>query len=144
MDRHESEHIEYAPFEVEEHLSGVLALCEAAGWESFRQSSDLARRSLTAPGVCTMVALRGRDVIGFAQMQGDGVLQAHLSLIAVAEGFRREGVGRRLVEEAALRCGARRVDLISSRESEAFYESFAHRSRAGFRIYPSSEEGEAG
>jgi hypothetical protein len=27
------EHIEYAPFEVEELLSGVLASCEAAGRE---------------------------------------------------------------------------------------------------------------
>ena len=75
-------------------------------------------------------------MVGFAQMQGDGVLQAHLSLIAVDESFRRKDIGRRLVEEAGLRCGAQRVDLMSCKESEGFYGPFAHRSRAGYRIYP--------
>jgi len=32
-----------------------------------------------------------------------------------------------------------RVDLISSKQSEAFYESLAHRTRVGFRIYTAYE-----
>ena len=76
-------------------------------------------------------------------MQGDDVLQAHLSLITVDESFRRMGIGRQLVEEAGLRCSAQRVDFISCEASEGFYESFAHRSQTGFRIYPSREAREA-
>ena len=131
----------YVPFEPERHLPGVLALCGAEGWESFTSNPGLAREALCAPGVSTVVAVRDGRVVGFAQMQGDGVLQAHLSLLAVDQRFRRRGVGRRLVEVAARRSGSRRVDLISTAGAEGFYESFPHKRRSGYRIYPGPEEG---
>lgn len=69
-------------------------------------------------------------------MQSDGVLQAHLSLIAVDARFRRQGVGQRLIAEAFERCGGERVDLISVAGAERFYEAFPHEARSGYRIYP--------
>ncbi|MGH3146784.1 MAG: GNAT family N-acetyltransferase [Rubrobacter sp.] len=131
--------IEYVNFEPQKHLSGVLALCEAEGWSSWGHP-DRARGALEAPGVTTVVAAREGGVIGFVQMQSDGVLQAHLSYLAVDRRFRKQGTGRRLVEEAFLRCGAERVDLISTTGVEGFYESFPHKARSGFRIYPARQE----
>lgn len=120
--------IEYVPFEWEKHLRGILELCAAEGWRGLSDPAR-ARKALGSPGVSTMV-------VGFAQMQSDGVLQAHLSLIAVDRDCRMQGIGRRLVEEAFARCGAERVDLISTEGSEDFYKSFPHHTFPGYRIYP--------
>lgn len=118
------------------HLGGVMALCVEEGWPSFSEDRELTRRALTAPGVTTVIALQDDEVAGFAYVQSDGQVQAHLSLIVVARKHRRKGIGRRLVEEAFARCGARRIDLVSSEGADSFYESFAHRRFPGYRIYP--------
>jgi ribosomal protein S18 acetylase RimI-like enzyme len=131
------EKIEYTKFEAGSHLAGVAALLRAMGWDNFRYDPDLTLRSLTAPGVTTIVAV-ARDagsVVGFAQVFGDGVVQAHLGLLAVDEEWRRIGVARGLVEEAFERSGAERMDLTSSDEALDFYRSFRHREQVGFRIY---------
>jgi len=128
--------IHYIRFEANEHLSGVLALCEAEGWEIPNLTADRALESFLAPGVCTMIAVHEGNVVGFAKMQSDGVLQAHLSVMAVDVRFRKGGIGKRLVQEALSRCGGERVDLLSAEDSRFFYESFPHKVRSGYRIYP--------
>ncbi len=130
--------VAYRAFDAASHLSGVVGICRSLDWDNFRHDPDLTRRSLTAPGVTTLVAVAddSERVVGFAQIFGDGVLQAHLGLLAVAERWRRMGVGRRLVEEAFGRLGAERMDLIASDESLDFYRSFKHREQVGFRLYP--------
>ncbi len=122
-----------------EHLGGVLRLCEAEGWRSLPEGPDRALRALTAPGVVAVVAVEGGEVIGFAQMLTDGEIHAYLCLVAVAESARGRGVGKRLVTEAFSRSGARRVDLLSLDESEAFYRSFAHRAIPGYRLHPGDD-----
>ena len=116
-------------------LDGIIALCAAEGWPSYTADRDITWSALSAPGVYTVVAVEGGEVLGFAQMQSDGVIQAHLSLIAVARHQRRQGIGRRLVAEALRHSGGKRVDLLSE-GGEEFYQSFQHRRLPGFRIYP--------
>jgi ribosomal protein S18 acetylase RimI-like enzyme len=131
----------YEAFDADSHLSGVVEICCSLEWDNFRYDPELTRRSLTAPGVTTIIAV-ARDldeVVGFAQVFGDGVCQAHLGLLAVDEKWRRGGIGRGLVEEAFARVGAERMDLISSDESLNFYRSLKHREQIGFRIYPAYE-----
>ncbi len=137
------EQIHYAAFEAGEHLPSVLSLCEEEGWDSFVESPDLTAASLQAPGVTTVVAVADGEVVGFAQTQSDGVLQAHLSLLAVDRRWRGRGIGRRLVQDAFDQSGAERMDLISTSGAEGFYESFPHKARSGFRIYPSADRGTA-
>jgi ribosomal protein S18 acetylase RimI-like enzyme len=120
----------------EEHLSGVLQLYEAEGWPSFPQDPSLARRALTAPGVVSVVAVDGHEVVGFARLLTDGALDAYLCELVVAEDARRRGAGRALIEEAFARSGARRLDTLAEEGSEEFYRSFEHRSFAGHRLYP--------
>ena len=118
------------------HLEGVLRLCRAEGWPSFPDDPERAARVLTAPGVTTVVAVNDDGVIGFAQLFSDGELQAFLANIAVDLDERGNGVGRALVMEALRRAGGQRVDLLSEDDAFAFYESFPHVGKPGFRLYP--------
>ena len=118
-----------------DHLAGIIAICEAEGWPSFPANPDRAHAVLTAPGVTAVVALEGAEVIGFAYLQSDGHIQAHLSEMAVSQTHRRKGVGRALLEYAMPLTGAQRIDLVTD-TAQAFYSSLEHRTFTGFRIYP--------
>jgi len=134
----------YEAFDAGSHLSGVVGILASLEWDNFRHDPEFTRRSLTAPGVTTIIAV-DRDtggVVGFAQTFGDGVFQAHLGLLAVDGGWHRRGVGRGLVEEAFARTGAERMDLIASDESLEFYRSLKHREQVGFRIHAGKREEE--
>ena len=119
----------FEAFDPRPHLSGLVEICRSPQRANFRYDPDLTRRSLTAPGVTTIIAV-ARDpggVVGFAQVFGDGILQAQLGLLAVDKKWRRRGIGRRLVEETVARVGAVRMGLIASDESVYFYGSLRHR-----------------
>lgn len=127
--------VELVPF-APEHLDAVLRLYGAEGWPSFPQDPALAERALTGPGVVSIVALESGGAVGCARLLTDGELDGYLCELVVSESARRRGVGRRLVEEAFARSGARRLDLLAEEGSEDFYRSFRHRSFPGYRLYP--------
>ncbi len=117
------------------HLRGVVALCVAERWPSFPADPERAHRAMTAPGVTTVVAESGGTVVGFACLQSDGEIQAHLSIIVVDAAHRRRGIARALVAEALDCAGGERVDLVTD-SAEGFYGALMHRRLSGFRIYP--------
>jgi len=123
-----------------ELLQGILALAAEEGWPSLAADAERADRVLTAPGVTTVVARSVEDgeILGFAQFQSDGEIQAHLSLIAVSPHRRREGIGRRLVTEGLRRAGGLRVDLVTD-SADDFYRALPHRRLEGYRLYPDHE-----
>lgn len=123
------------PFRAAPHLAAVMALLRAEGWSSYSDPHRVVQ-ALTAPGVVALVAMDAATVVGVVQFQGDGVIQAHLSLLVVAAAARNRGCGRRLVEEAFRRSGAQRLDLLAEPAAAPFYERFAHRGMPGYRIYP--------
>jgi ribosomal protein S18 acetylase RimI-like enzyme len=116
-------------------LPGVIALCEAEGWPSFPADHERAHRVLTAPGVTTVVARDDERVVGFAYLQSDGEIQAHLSNIAVARSHRRQGIARRLLQMAIDDAGGQRIDLVTDSAID-FYAALGHKRLEGFRIYP--------
>lgn len=73
--------------------------------------------------------------VGWAQALGDGVLQSHLSFLAVHPDHRRRGIARLLTVATFQATGTLRMDLITD-DAEAFYETFEYRRMHGFRIYP--------
>ncbi len=127
--------IDYLPIG-REHVEGVIHLCEIEQYPSYTQAAERTWRALTAPGVCTVVAVQDGRLVGFAQMQSDGLIQAHLSMIVIDRDLRRRGIGSRLVREAFARCGGQWVDLLSTEGADAFYRSFQYQSFPGYRIYP--------
>jgi ribosomal protein S18 acetylase RimI-like enzyme len=128
--------IKYIPIE-KRHLTEVVRLCKVENWSSYIKDPEFTWRVLTAPGVTTMVAVDSDKFVGFVQIQSDGLIQAHLSLILVDKDYRRQGIGTRLIKEAFTRSGGKRIDLITDGMPD-FYRSFNHKEWFGFRIHPQS------
>jgi ribosomal protein S18 acetylase RimI-like enzyme len=126
--------MEYRRYEPDD-LPGILRLCRLEGWPSLVENPLRASRVLTAPGVTTMVAVEGAEIAGFAQLQSDGEIQAHLSLIAVDPRHRRKGVARELIARALREAGGLRIDLLTD-SAEPFYAELPHVRMQGFRVYP--------
>src|SRR5512133_1194529 len=99
-----------------EHLDGAIALFAAEGWHTYTADREQTYRSLVAPGSTTLVALDGATVIALIQLQSDGEIQAHLSAIVIAEGWRGAGLGRRMPREALDRAGGLRIDILTRSE----------------------------
>ena len=125
--------VEVVPFEPE-HASGIAKVCTAVQWPSLADP-EVVRQVCVAPGSTAYTAIEDGMVVGFAQALGDGVLQSHLSFVAVHPDQRRRGIARLLTVATFQATATKRMDLISD-SAEEFYESFAHRRMAGFRIYP--------
>jgi len=125
--------VEIVPFE-DEHAPGIAALSTTVQWPSLTDPS-VVQRVCTAPGAEAYVAVLGGEVVGWAQALGDGVLQSHLSFVAVHPDHRRRGIARLLVVATFQATRTKRMDLITDSAPD-FYTSFTHRRMHGFRIYP--------
>ncbi len=117
----------------EAHADEVVALCRAEGWPSW--THEKVARAFSAPGVLALVALDGDELGGVAELLTDGEVMAYLALLVVSQAARRRGVGRELIRHLLGQSGLSRMDLLSEAESTAFYESFPHKQKPGYRLY---------
>ena len=126
--------VDIRPFE-EPDAATIAWLSRTVQWPSLT-NAEVVTEVCTAPGAVAYVALSGDRLVGWAQAVGDGVLQSHLSFLAVHPDHRRRGIGRLLVVATFQATGTKRMDLITDPDASGFYERFAHKSMVGFRIYP--------
>ena len=125
--------VDIRPFE-DHDAPAIARLSTTVQWPSLTDA-DVVRRVCSAPGAVAYVAELEGEVVGWAQAMGDGVLQSHLGFVAVHPGSRRRGIARLLVVATFQATQTLRMDLITD-SADGFYESFAHKRMAGFRIYP--------
>jgi ribosomal protein S18 acetylase RimI-like enzyme len=125
--------VEIVPFE-DGHAEGIAQLATTVQWPSLTDP-DVVRRVCSAPGSTAYVAVEDGNVVGWAQALGDGVLQSHLSFLAVHPDHRRRGIARLLTVATFQSTRTLRMDLITD-SAEEFYESFEHKQMLGYRIYP--------
>ena len=125
--------VDIRPFE-DGDADGVARLATVVQWPVVGDP-DVVRRMCTAPGSFAYVAEEGGSLVGWAQALGDGVLQSHLSFVAVHPEHRRRGIARLLVTATFQATGTKRMDLITDSALD-FYAEFEHKRMAGFRIYP--------
>jgi len=83
------------------HLDGLVALLAAEGWTEYTDDIERTYRALTEPGVTTLVAIVARQVAGAIQVQSDGVIQAHVSMLLIDRNARGARLGATLLREGA-------------------------------------------
>jgi ribosomal protein S18 acetylase RimI-like enzyme len=88
--------IAYRPIQISDYAAVQTFLADN-GWAA-RVSNPERFRAMIEGADRTVVALDGGRVVGFARALCDGVSNGYISMVAVAEEHRRQGIGRRLVE----------------------------------------------
>ena len=114
------------------HLDGLLALVAAEGWTEYADDAERTRRALTAAGATTLVALADGRVVGAIQVQSDGVIQAHVSLLLIDPECRGQRLGSRLLGEGLERAGGLRLDIRT--RTDGYYERLGASRSLGFRL----------
>ena len=67
------------------------------GWE--KRVADAAKfRKMMENASRTIIAFEGERIVGFARALCDDVSNGYIGTVAVAEDFRKQGIGRELVE----------------------------------------------
>jgi ribosomal protein S18 acetylase RimI-like enzyme len=114
------------------HLDGLIALIAAEGWDEYTADVERTRRALIAPGVTTLVAIVGGRVVGAIQLQSDGLIQAHVSMLLIDRKWRGRRLGSRLLREGLERAGGLWLDVRT--RTEGYYERLGASRSLGFRL----------
>jgi ribosomal protein S18 acetylase RimI-like enzyme len=114
------------------HLNGLIALVSAEGWTEYTEDVQRTYRALTAPGVTTLVVIADERVAGVIQVQSDGLIQAHVSMLLIDRKWRGVGLGSRLLREGLERAGGVRLDIRT--RTEGYYERLGASRSLGFRL----------
>jgi GNAT superfamily N-acetyltransferase len=114
------------------HLDGLIALVAAEGWTEYTDDVERTYRALTAPGVTTLVAIVGGRVVGAIQVQSDGLIQAHVSLLLIDRNWRKAGLGSKLLRQGLERAGGLQLDIRT--RTEGYYERLGASRSLGFRL----------
>ncbi|WP_270619147.1 GNAT family N-acetyltransferase [Streptococcus sanguinis] len=100
-------------------LDGLFALYQAEQWTNFTKEKVAAM--LAASASIYLVLEEAGEIIGFARYITDDVETTFIGEIIVAKSHRRQGLGRRLIEEIEARLPATRIELAS--EEDGFYKA---------------------
>jgi ribosomal protein S18 acetylase RimI-like enzyme len=114
------------------HLDGLITLVAAEGWDEYTADVERTRRALIAPGVTTLVAIVGGRVVGAIQLQSDGLIQAHVSMLLIDREWRGRRLGSRLLREGLERAGGLWLDVRT--RTEGYYERLGASRSLGFRL----------
>jgi ribosomal protein S18 acetylase RimI-like enzyme len=114
------------------HLDGLIALVAAEGWDEYAADVERTRRALIAPGVTTLVAIVGGRVVGAIQLQSDGLIQAHVSMLLIDRTWRGQRLGSRLLREGLERAGGLWLDVRT--RTEGYYERLGASRSLGVRL----------
>jgi ribosomal protein S18 acetylase RimI-like enzyme len=114
------------------HLDRLIALVAAEGWTEYSEDAERTYRALTAPGATTLVAIDNEQVIGAIQVQSDGVIQAHVSMLLIAPSARGMGLGSKLLRQGLERAGGLQLDVRT--RTEGYYERLGASRSLGFRL----------
>jgi len=114
------------------HLDGLIALVAAEGWTEYSEDAERTYRALSAQGVTTLVALADGRVVGAIQVQSDGVIQAHVSMLLIDREWRGRQLGPQLLREGLERAGGLWLDIRT--RTEGYYERLGASRSLGFRL----------
>ena len=114
------------------HLDGLITLLAAEGWDEYTGDVERTRCALIAPGVTTLVAIVGGRVVGAIQLQSDGFIQAHVSMLLIDRKWRGRRLGSRLLREGLEGAGGLWLDVRT--RTEKYYKRLGASRSLGFRL----------
>ena len=79
----------------------VHRLLSASGWAHRIADAAHLGRLISASQQAVVALSADGEIVGFARAIGDGISNGYLSMVVVAEPFRRRGIGQALVEHIA-------------------------------------------
>jgi GNAT superfamily N-acetyltransferase len=114
--------IEYRPVQLED-LEQLQQFLSEQGWAE-RVNDSERFKALLIGSDRTVLAIDGVRIVGFARALCDGVSNGYISMVAVAEERRWQGIGRSLVEHLMERDPERRITwlLRAGRDSAGFWQ----------------------
>ena len=80
----------------------------------------------------TLIALADGRVVGAIQVQSDGVIQAHVSMLLIDRDLRGHRLGSRLLHDGLERAGGLWLDIRT--RTEGYYERLGASRSLGFRL----------
>ena len=81
-------------------VEAIYRLLSANGWAHRISGAEYLGQLISASHTSVIAAADG-EVVGFARAISDGLSNGYLSMVVVAEPFRRQGIGQALVEHIA-------------------------------------------
>jgi GNAT superfamily N-acetyltransferase len=116
----------------------VKKLYQEAGW--WRQEDDSADGcawidTLVRQSFCFVGAFRGADLIGMGRAISDGVSDAYIQDVVVAQKFRKSGIGYRIIEKIVDFLRGRRIGwigLIAEPGTRPFYQRLGFSALEGY------------
>ncbi len=100
-----------------EHLDGAVLLSREAGWPHRREDWELVLS--VSEGI---VALQDGRVVATTMMTPFGSDAAAINMVIVDAAMRGRGLGRRLMDAALEKAGARNCRLVATKEGLPLYE----------------------
>ncbi|HSH60006.1 MAG TPA: GNAT family N-acetyltransferase [Acidimicrobiales bacterium] len=92
-------------------------------------------RALLGASTQVVLALHGRNVVGFINALSDGILAAYIPLLEVLPAYRGRGIGTQLVRRMLQALGPLyMVDVLCDPEVVPFYERLGLSPSSGVRI----------
>jgi ribosomal protein S18 acetylase RimI-like enzyme len=89
-------------------------------------------RDLLAASTHCILAIDGRQVVGFVNALSDGVLSAYIPLLEVLPHYRGAGIGTELVRRLLGEIGPLyMIDVMCDGDMLSFYERFGFRASTG-------------
>lgn len=118
-------------------LRAIVVLYRQAGWWPGTEAEDYQRLTrLVNQSHCFVAASVDGELIGMGRAISDGVSDAYVQDVTVAQAWRGRGIGSRIVRrivEQLQHDGLGWIGLIAERGSSPFYEQFGFKEIANSR-----------
>ncbi|MEW6545523.1 MAG: GNAT family N-acetyltransferase [Bacillota bacterium] len=119
----------------EEDFPAIQEISSGEGWltPKVRPSEAFLAWERSYPA---LVAVHEGEVIGFLRALTDGEVTTYVAELAVVPRFRRQGIGRALIEACHRLCPHTRLDVLLIGSADAFYEATGFHPCRGYRKSP--------